>query len=340
MMKFSCYVLTLALVWAAGLATAQELTAEEAAQVIARVGDEEITAGDFARDLQFRLAQMKATTGKEVQADLRIRRALMNELIQERVLSIAARNADVTVDDATLDAEFTERKDIFDSEEAYQAYLGALKLTEDELKRHMRARLRIKAFIDAETGPIEASAEEIEEYYALLKSQGTMTRTNDTRDIAVILFRAKGGTDESWRDAEERAKAARERLTAGEAFADLAKELSEDPNTAPDGGKLVEMQVGSFYPELEEAMSELSIGDVSAPVRSVMGWYLITVLEENRPGIVPLEKVADMIENQIVERERKAKIKEIVAEAQKLIRVEIVKAEDAPEDVEAAPVSQ
>ena len=340
MLKFPCYVLTLALVWASGLATAQELTVEEAAQVIARVGDEEITAWDFARDLQFRLAQMKATTGKEVQADLRIRRALMNELIQERVLSIAARNADVSVDDTTLDAEFKERKDIFDSEEAYQAYLDALKLTEEQLKDHMRARLRIQAFIDAETGPIEASATEIEEYYALMKSQGTMTRTNDTRDIAVILFRAKGGTDESWRSAEERANAARERLTGGEDFAALAKELSDDPNTAPDGGKLLEMQVGSFYPELEEAMSKLSIGEVSPPVRSVMGWYLITILEENRPGIVPMEKVSDMIKSQIVERERKAKIKDIVAEAQKLIRVEIVKVEEPEAGAAIAPLSQ
>lgn len=340
MMRILSYVLTVALVWATGLASAQELTLQEASQVIARVGDEEITAGDFARDLQVRLAQMKATTGKEVQADLRIRRALMNELIQERVLSIASRNADITVEDATLEAEFKERKDIFDSEEAYQAYLDALKLTEAGLKEHMRARLRIKAFIDRETGPIEASEAEIEEYYALMKSQGTMTRTNDTRDIAVILFRAKGGTDESWREAEDRAKAARERLSSGEAFSALAKELSDDPNTAPDGGKLVEMQVGSFYPELEDAMSKLSIGEVSPPVRSVMGWYLITVLEENRPGIVPLEKVSEMIASQIVERERKAKVKEIVAEAQKLIRVEIVKTEAPAAEAEAAPVSQ
>ncbi len=340
MIKFPCYVVTVALVWAIGLAPAQELTLKEASQVIARVGDEEITAGDFARDLQVRLAQMKATTGKEVQADLRIRRALMNELIQERVLSIASRNADVTVDDAALEAEFKERKEIFDSEEAYEAYLDALRLTEAGLKEHMRARLRIKAFIDRETGPIEASDAEIEEFYALMKSQGTMTRTNDTRDIAVILFRAKGGTDESWRAAEERATAARERLAAGEVFAELAKELSEDPNTAPDGGKLVEMQVGSFYPELEEAMSKLPIGEVSPPVRSVMGWYLITILEENRPGIVPLEKVSDMIATQIVERERKAKVKEIVAEAQKLIRVEIVKTDALEAEADVAPVSQ
>lgn len=311
---------------------AQVLTEEEAKQVIARVGDEEITAGEFARDLQFRVGQLEASAGRKIEPDLRMRRRLMNELIQERILNIAARNAGVEITDKELEEEFETRKQLFDSEEAYQGYLDSLKLTEPELKEHIRSRLRIKTFIEDKAGPLTATPEEIDELYALMKSQGHMTRTANTRDIAVILLRAKSGTDESWRAAEERAEAVKARLDAGEDFQAVAREVSEDPETAPDGGLLIEMKHGSFYPELEAAMDELAVGEVSEPVRSVMGWYLLKILQENKPGTISREKAADRLAKEIVEEKRQAVARDVVAEAQKLIRVEMVK---APEEKSA-----
>jgi len=321
----------------AAVAHPQTLTDEQAAQVIARVGDEEITAGEFARDLQFRIGQMRAYTGQEIEPDLRIRRALMNELIQERILSIAARNAGIQVAEEALEEDFQARKAIFDSEQGYQDYLKALKLTEEELKAHMRSRIRIKAFIDKETGPLSATEEEIGALYAEMRAKGELTRPTDTRDLAVILLRAKGGTDESWLAAEARAKAARERLAGGEAFEDVAREVSEDPNTAPSGGKLLEMTVGSFYPELETAMSALAVGEVSEPIRSLMGWYLLTILQENEPGVIPLEKVAPQLESQIVDGKRKEVVAGIVEDLQKMLRVELFEMDPVPS---APPESQ
>ena len=49
---------------ASSQAQGQELTPEQAAQVIARVGDEVITAGEFARDVQFKIRQIEGTTGQ------------------------------------------------------------------------------------------------------------------------------------------------------------------------------------------------------------------------------------------------------------------------------------
>lgn len=327
-------VVTVALLFFQSLALAQGLTEEQAAYVIAQVGDEVITAGDFARDLEFRLAQMKSVTGQAVKPDVTIRRALMNELVQERILSIAARNSGIEVTDEELEADFLERKEVFDSEDAYQNYLSALKLTEDALKQHMRSRIRIKNFIERETGPLSATDEELESLYALLKSQGKMTRISDTRDLVVVMLRAKGGSDESWRAAEDRAKAAKARIDGGEPVEQVAREVSEDPNTAPNGGKLLEIPVGGFYPELEEAMKNLELGVTSEPIRSVMGWYLITIVQVNKPGTVPLEKVKDQLEAQVVGDKRKEIVAKIVNDTQKLIRVELFDMENQP----AAPV--
>ncbi len=315
---------SLFLLAASAHAQGQELTAEQAAQVIAYVGDEVITAGEFARDVQFKMRQIEGTTGQKVNPDLRFRRALLTEVINSRILGIAARNAGTPVSEDELEKEFQERKAVFDSEEAYQGYLKRLHMTEAELRDNVRSRLRVKNFVDRETGELSATDEEIAKAYETLKAEGKMNRKEKTRDIAVMLFRAKGGADEDWRSAEERANSARDRVVAGESFDAVARELSEDPSTAPRGGVLREMKFGSFYPELETAMDSLKLGDISAPVRSVMGWYVITIQAVNEPGTVPIESARDVLRDQVIEGKRREVIAGIVSETQKLIRVELV----------------
>ncbi len=305
-------------------AQGQDMTPEQAAQVIAYVGDEVITAGEFARDVQFKLRQIEQTTGQKVNPDLRFRRALLTEVINSRILGMVARNAGTAVSEEELEKEFQERKGVFDSEEAYQGYLKRLNMTEADLRENVRSRLRVKNFVDQKTGELTATDEEITKAYEALKAEGKMSRKDKTRDIAVMLFRAKGGADEDWRGAEERANAARARVVAGESFEAVARELSEDPSTAPRGGVLREMKFGSFYPELETAMNALKIGDVSTPVRSVMGWYVLTILSENEPGTVPIESAREVLREQVVEGKRREVIAGVVSDAQKLIRVELV----------------
>jgi len=334
MKKLTACLIALAILAPLSAPRAQELTEEQAAQVVARVGDEVITAGEFARDLQFKVRQIESTSGQKINPDLRFRRAILTEMISSRILSIVARNAGTEVSDEEVEKEFQERKAVFDSEEAYQGYLARMHMTEEEMKDNVRSRLRVKKYVDQQTGELTATEEEIVAAYDKLKSQGKMNRNVDTRDIAVMLFRAKGGADEAWRDAEERAKAALARVEAGEAFDAVAREVSEDPATAPRGGVLREMKVGSFYPELETAMKELKVGETSAPVRSVMGWYLVTILAENAPGTIPLESMHDVLNNEVIEGKRRAKITEIVSEAQTLIRVEIL---EGPAPSTAAP---
>lgn len=334
MKKLTAWLIALAIFAPQTAPRAQELTEEQAAQPVARVGDEVITAGEFGRDLQFKIRQIESTSGQKINPDLRFRRAILTEMISNRILSIVARNAGTEVADEEVEKDFQERKEVFDSEEAYQGYLARMHMTEESMKDNVRTRLRVKKFVDEQTGELTATEEEIVAAYDTLKAQGKMNRTVDTRDIAVMLFRAKGGADEAWRDAEERAKAALARVEAGETFDAVAREVSEDPATAPRGGVLREMKVGSFYPELETAMKALKVGESSVPVRSVMGWYVVQILAENKPGIIPIESMHDVLKDEVIEGKRRAKITEIVSEAQTLIRVEVM---EAPAPPTAAP---
>lgn len=83
-------------------------------------------------------------------------------------------------------------------------------------------------------------------------------------------------TDEQ---AEQRVTSLKERVEAGEDFAALAKEFSEDIGSAAEGGELGWTSPGQMVPEFENMMASTEVGTVSQPVRSQFGWHILEVLE-------------------------------------------------------------
>jgi peptidyl-prolyl cis-trans isomerase D len=75
--------------------------------------------------------------------------------------------------------------------------------------------------------------------------------------------------------AEKKIKAVARRLSKGESFEKLAKEVSEDPGTARNGGDLGFFGKGIMDPAFEKAVYQLNKGQVSEPIKSQFGYHLI-----------------------------------------------------------------
>lgn len=67
----------------------------------------------------------------------------------------------------------------------------------------------------------------------------------------------------------------RARIVAGEDFADLAREYSQDPGSASRGGDMGFMARGEMVPSLEQVAFSLEPGELSEPVGSPYGLHLI-----------------------------------------------------------------
>ncbi len=65
------------------------------------------------------------------------------------------------------------------------------------------------------------------------------------------------------------------RALAGEDFAALASEYSEDPGSKNNGGSLGEFGRGMMVPEFENAAFALKEGEISKPFTSPFGWHFI-----------------------------------------------------------------
>ncbi len=71
----------------------------------------------------------------------------------------------------------------------------------------------------------------------------------------------------------------RNRVLAGEDFAELAIEHSMDPGSGAKGGDLGWADPGTFVPQFEAAMKDLKEGEISQPFLSQFGVHILQLLE-------------------------------------------------------------
>nr|UOZ96764.1 Chaperone SurA [Cupriavidus sp.] len=128
-------------------------------------------------------------------------------------------------------------------------------------------------------------------------AQGPVVNVHRARHI---LIRVDGQVSED--RALRRAQDLRQRIGLGESFETLAREFSQDPGSAAQGGVLAWAYPGDFVPEFERALDDLSVGQVSSPVRSVFGFHIIELLERRRE---PLSQDRLRVAARLAIRERK-----------------------------------
>jgi hypothetical protein len=92
------------------------------------------------------------------------------------------------------------------------------------------------------------------------------------------------------------AESLRARLLAGESFAALAREYSQDPGSGPSGGDLGTFGRGEMVPAFENAVFALGVGDISEVVETTFGLHLIQVDEKVIP---PLDDLRDQFRAQV-----------------------------------------
>ncbi|MDX8383573.1 MAG: SurA N-terminal domain-containing protein, partial [Ghiorsea sp.] len=100
--------------------------------------------------------------------------------------------------------------------------------------------------------------------------------------------------------AQEKIQAAKARLDAGEAFADVAKDVSDDV-TASEGGSLGFFAKGAMVEAFEDAVfNQLKVGEVSDVVQTQFGLHLIALNEIQATKVTPLADVRDTIKQELL----------------------------------------
>jgi peptidyl-prolyl cis-trans isomerase D len=158
----------------------------------------------------------------------------------------------------------------------------------------------IELSLDSIKTNIDVSDEDINVRYQEQLDSYTSPEFRETSHI-LITVSEQVPEDEALARIEE----IRQRILAGEDFAKLAGELSEDPVSAADGGSLGEVGRGDMVPTFESALYSLQLDELSEPVKTAFGWHLIKVSSitggEVRSYDSVKSEIADGIKSELAE---------------------------------------
>jgi peptidyl-prolyl cis-trans isomerase D len=147
--------------------------------------------------------------------------------------------------------------------------------------------------------------EELRGLYEAGKDRFTQPERRHVRHILIALDPKADETAQ--KTAKEKITQIRKRIDGGEDFAILAKDLSEDPGSAGQGGDLGSIEQGVMDPAFDKAAFSLEVGQVSEPVRSPFGYHLIEVTEIEPKVTEPFEKVKDRLATEFQKRDSESR---------------------------------
>ena len=285
-------------------------------EVIAKVGDETITRAEF--DVRFEPgAQMvlaRRDDGKlpwPYQAQQRVK--IIDELVYAKHLELEAKRSGIDYDpDKLAKQEADERRHIKD----WNAWLERIGQT-PEIRHHANVVFfRERALFAARGKPIEASEAELQAAYESMSERFTNNEQELVRASHILItYGPREGTEKiqpnsdvmqgkadpaklaEWdKLARERAEQLREMALEPDVdFNELAKEYSEGPG-AFRGGDMGLFPKRQMVPEYSEAAWALEPGQISEPIKSERGYYVIKVFGHYQPGALPFEAVrADLV---------------------------------------------
>ncbi len=248
-------------------------------QIVAIVGKNIILDSELKLQLELYLAQLGKKT-VDVNELAKLRKELLEQMINDRLLLIQAeQDTLIKTDDKEIDQSLEEQlgriKSQFATEEAFQEELKAEGLTEAELKRSYREKIREQLlrdkFISSKMSKVNISSREVKEFYQNFKD--SLPQQPESAKLSQILLKIEI-SQKTLDSLKNFASAIREKALTGEDFSELARRYSQDPS-ASQGGDLGFLRKGEILPEFEAAAFALNPGEISGLVQTSLGYHII-----------------------------------------------------------------
>lgn len=174
----------------------------------------------------------------------------------------------------------------------------------------MRIRADAEHAFDAQKAAFEAKARED---YELDRAKYMAPEAVRFSDIAIVT---KGRGDAA---ALARAKEARAKIVAGEDFAKVALEYSDDPTTRDKGGALPFVTRDRLEKAYADGVFALTrVGEISQPIKARTAYHIVRLDERRAPRQMSFDEVRDRImerlRNDYVHDQRESRLKAIATD--------------------------
>jgi peptidyl-prolyl cis-trans isomerase C len=224
---------------------------------------------------------------------------IMPQLVQIEIAGAYADEHDITVSEEEVNREIETIKDQVAQqaqaqgqnvgrEEVFRQALQQAGITEEQLREQVGTQLLLQKVQERVAGNVGPTQEEVERFYE--ENKEIQFTTPEQRCARHILFS---------KDQKEKAEEVKGQLENGADFAELAKEHSQDPQSAEQGGDLGCLGQGETIANFDEALFNAKEDEIAGPVETEFGYHIIEVTDIRPKSTRPLEEVEAQIREQL-----------------------------------------
>ena len=248
--------------------------------------------------------------------------AALDSLIELELLHQEAAARRIKVSPKEIDAEIQKTRARFRDAEQFAAALRQTGMSEQQLREDTKKTLLADRLLAQVVGrDVKVKDADARAFYD--RNRKEFEHPEQVR-VRNLLLRAPpaGAERESVRRKIEQLRA---QIAKGTSFSTVARQHSEDGESAPNGGDLGFVARGKLPAAVEEAAFSLPKGALSPVIETTTGYYLVQVVEHQKPGVTAFADVKEAIVRTLVTEEIARRRAAFVEELKKKAKVEVVR---------------
>ncbi len=258
--------------------------------VLIRTKGFDVTTGEVLQAVRdnvgTRAAQLKDVDGAQLKSI--IERSAV-QLAEKKLLLGEAVKAKTVAPAGELDKALKAEYERAGGEPGFLDALKANELNIEHVKKSLGDQILINTFLDATLSKnIAVAPEDVAKAYA----------EDKTASVRHILLLAQGKTDAEKAEARKKIEEILAKAKAGEDFAALAKQYSEDPGSKDNGGLYEDFGRGAMVKPFEDAAFSVPVGELSGIVETTYGFHILKVVDRKKETR-PLDEAKAEIESQL-----------------------------------------
>ncbi|HEY0705258.1 MAG TPA: peptidylprolyl isomerase [Polyangia bacterium] len=294
-------------------------------KIVALVGDDiilESEVNDAARPFLEQIATLPDAKQRAERTAI-LRKELLKGMIDDRLLVQQATELKLSVSSEEIDRAIEQlKRDYKLNDEQLAEELRKQGQTIASYRQNTRREiLKYRVLNIAVGSKVQPSDTDVESYY----ERHLKTGSNIQVRVSHIFVQIPEDADAAKvLEREQYAKKLLARAQAGEDFAGLAKQLSEDRATRDEGGDL-----GYFGKEMglpkpvEELVFSMKVGELGGPVRGNQGFHIIKLIDRRAKDVKPLAEVKEELRGQLRQKEMERQTKIYLEELRRKTLVEV-----------------
>jgi parvulin-like peptidyl-prolyl isomerase len=258
---------------------------------------------------------------------------VLEQLINVQLVSAKATDADKAAGKTLAAERLAKAKAKAGSDAAFEQEMKRMGVTQEELLARWTEALTGEAVLKREF-KINITERDAKKFYDENPSQFNIPESVRASHILLLTRDPKTGAPLSEEQKAAKLKLIEEilkRARAGEDFAKLAREYSEDTASKDQGGEYKSSR-GKILPEIEAAVFALKTNEISGVVTSTHGYHIIKLNEKFPPHKIEYAAAASEIQHSLTQKAIEERFPDYIVWLRGQAKVEILDESLKPKD--------